>query len=149
MATKTKQKANGQTTAAAVNESIPVIADYDWSLPIQSPLKLYPGAVVFPEHFNMHHYRAWIEVNSKLQAVDDEEQGKYRMLTIGYSNGRKPQLADSREWAHVLSVASIQLDNLPKAALKDDSGESTPFEVLAWLIPLANIYLNEKLNLKN
>lgn len=148
---KVKEKpANGQT--AEVIEETAVLApipDYDWSQMIVSPLKRYPGTVAFPEHFTMQHFRAWKEVNDALHKQDENGE-PFRALSMGYTNGRRLAQFDCRQWAHVLSMADIRLENLPAAALTDSSGESTPIEVLAWLIPLTlDVYLAEKLNLKN
>jgi hypothetical protein len=107
----------------------------------------------------MQHFRRWKEANDYLGALDAKDG---RAMTISYDESlytvdeetgevKKPSdLFDSRQWAHVLALADIRLDNLPQLALEDRTGESTPFEVLAWLIPLTvRHYIREKLNLKN
>jgi hypothetical protein len=154
MARKVKEpviiEQNGKTEEPLEETAVLTPApEYDWSQSIISPLKRYPGTVSFPEHFTMHHYRAWRETNDNLRAM--ENQGlQFNALTIGYGNGRAATYFDCRQWASVLALADIRLENLPPAALKDTSGESTPLEVLGWLIPLTlDIYIGEKLNLKN
>jgi len=109
--------------------------------------------VSFPTHFTMGHFRRWREVNLRLQEVEQADDFIFG-LSGAYPNGHEPAQQytqfDPRQWAHVLAIADIHLDNLPDGALTDETGESTPIEVLAWLIPaVMDGYLAEKLNLKN
>jgi hypothetical protein len=153
---KVNGRANGAIEETAVIAPAP---EYDWSQPISSPLKRYPGTVSFPEHFTMHHYRAWKEANEVLQALEDKGKeanekdkgiGEFQALSISYGGPRIARQFDCRQWAAVLLLVDIRLENLPEQALKDTSGESTPLEVLAWLISLTlDTYIGEKLNLKN
>jgi hypothetical protein len=143
MATKSKVKAAG--TAVKVSHKL-----RNWGEPLTSPLAQYPGVVHFPAHWTMANYRAWHKVNEKLKDIQDKD---FSGLTMSYSaNGDGPRfdLFDPRQWAHVLAVCSFELANMPPEAFTDDSGESTPYEVLGWLIPIVmNEYIPEKLNLKN
>jgi hypothetical protein len=157
--TKTKTKSEGRGARGGENGKVtePVeetavltpTPDYDWSKPIPSPLKRYPGTVSFPEHFTMQHYRAWKDANEALQALEDKGI-EFQALSISYGGPRIARQFDCRQWAAVLPLVDIRLENLPEQALKDTSGESTPLEVLAWLISLTlDTYIGEKLNLKN
>lgn len=123
----------------------------DWSKPLASPLRQYPGTVSLPQHFTLADYRRWSKANEKLLKIESDELEL--AMTGSYSaNGSGPRFDsfDPRQWAHVLAVCSFDLENLPPKATTDDSGESTPFEVMAWLIPIVlNEYIPEKLNLKN
>ena len=125
----------------------------DWTKPIESPIDAYPGTVTLPAHFTMPHFRAWRATNERLRDVETAEDFTL-CVTGSFANGsdEKAPFAkfDPRLWAHVLAVADIQLENLPDDALTDESGESTPIEVLGWLVPMVvDGYLPEKLNLKN
>lgn len=118
-----------------------------WGREIPSPIAAYPGYVSLPAHFTMAHFRQWRAVNDRLMEIEDSGG----VGVVGSFNGGSEFASfDPRQWAHVLAVADLHLDNLPPDALIDESGESTPLEVLGWLIPLVvGEYLPEKLNLKN
>lgn len=122
----------------------------NWGEPLASPIVQYPGVVHFPAHWTMPHYRAWKTVNERLKEIQGDD---FNAITRSYSaNGNGPQFDsfDPRQWAHVLAVCRFEIDNMPHEALEDESGESTPYELLGWLIPVVmNEYLPEKLNLKN
>ena len=147
-------KTDEDVEATAVIVPIPEGDEYDWSKPIKSPFKRYPGSVSFPAHFTMPHFRAWKEVNEVLSELGTDGMEKFigmrveRKMASGYYELSQP--FDSRQWQMVLAmVEDFNLKNLPPAALKDESGESAPLEILAWLIPLTGVYIAEKLNLKN
>lgn len=118
-----------------------------WAIPIKSPLVEYGGSVRFPPHFLPAHYRKWQEANEGLKEKEDE--GVF--YSKPYTDSEKPSLFHPAQWAHVLAIVeSVDIENLPKEALADPTGESTPHEVMAWLIPLVvDDYIPEKLNLKN
>lgn len=119
-----------------------------WAEPLKSPIPAYPGTVSLPEHFTMSHFRAWSKANDKLSAIDIDVS-RYGSSPSYHDEGEFDAF-DPLAWGHVLALATINLEGFPAKALTDDSGESTPFEVLAWLIPIVrNEYLPEKLNLKN
>lgn len=96
----------------------------------------------------MAHYRAWSKANDKLHDVDNDPE-RYGS-SPSYDNERPFVGFDPMQWAHVLPLVTFNLENVPEAALTDETGESTPFELLAWLIPIVrDEYIPEKLNLKN
>lgn len=93
-------------------------------------------------------YRAWKKVNDRLMEIE-ADAARYG-TSMSYNGHDGFAVFDPLQWAHVLALADIRLENLPPEALADDTGESTPVEVLSWLIPLVrDDYLGEKLNLKN
>lgn len=115
----------------------------NWSEPIESPLENYPGSVRFPWPFTLKYYKVYVKANQERLANDD------RFKVIVLTADEKNIVYNSDDWCSVLALVDLdQLQNLPADCLTDKSGDSTPYELTNWLIPLFVDYINEQFDPK-
>ncbi len=118
----------------------------DWSQPIDSPYSEHAGSVQF-KPFTGKSFTQWRKMNAEFAGVKPNEDNVI-VITEG---GKFAKSCFMIHWGYVLEFVDLSgLENVSKEALEDKSGESAPYQLLKWLIPLTvDEYLLDKLDLKN